>query len=100
MTPSTAILAADGGGLNGIIKNIGDNLALYGGTVAVVAFVVCGILITIGFMGQGKLREHISKILIIGLGCIVLGGGPALGAVLTDTGESITNTNTVTNDGF
>lgn len=90
MTPAVHYLAA-GDDLNGILGNLTNVVRGLGATVAVAGFAIAGLLIIAGFVGQGKLREHISKILIIGLGCVIIGGGAFLAPALINTGQQIGN---------
>src|SRR5690625_2200338 len=76
-------------GLTGIIENIGGEIQVIGITMAGVSIVALGAFLLFAFMGDGGLRKHLSKALVIGLVALLIGGGAALGPMLVDTGGQI-----------
>ncbi|KJR10427.1 TrbC/VirB2 family protein [Gordonia sihwensis] len=76
-----------------MINNTTNLLKTVGVAIIVLVIVGVGISIMFGAFGSGQnLRSNLSKIGIIILGGVLVGGAAFLGGVFIGTGEQVTNT--------
>lgn len=93
MANSTTILAQGGGEgssqINQFFTNARNFLFVSAGSLVAIAAIVVGI--TLLFGSGNNFREKLGKLAVIVLGCIVIGGGSAVGGAFMALGSELTS---------